>query len=116
MTGNNGKIKQCEGKPTHADARSIFTHTLEAVLPEPAVRRYVNLDQGTNTLMVACRKYDLNKFERIIVIGGGKAARRTGAELVKINSKAVGCVNMLNRQVGLFLWSSPMSLSLKPEL
>ena len=54
------------------------------VLPEAALRRYVSLDTKTNTLRVDGKSYDLNKYKRIFVIGGGKAARRTGAELVSI--------------------------------
>ena len=54
------------------------------MLPEQALRRYVSFNQKTNQLIVAKKKYNLNSFERIIVVGGGKAAKRTGAELVKI--------------------------------
>ena len=64
--------------------RSIFRHALERVLPEPALRQYVKLDEKSNTLTVAGREYKLNNFKNIIVVGGGKAAQRTGAELVKI--------------------------------
>jgi len=68
----------------HKALRSIFEHALERVLPEPALRQNVKLDEKSNTLLVAGQEYKLNKFKNIIVIGGGKAARRTGAELVKI--------------------------------
>ncbi len=84
MAGNSGKTRQLEEKSGQADARSILAHALERVLPEPALRRYVSLDPETNTLAVAGRKYDLNEYERIVVVGGGKAARRTGTELVNI--------------------------------
>ena len=67
-----------------ADVRNIVAHVLEMVLPEQALRHYVQFNQKTNTLTVAKKKYNLNNFERIIVVGGGKAAKRTGAELVKI--------------------------------
>lgn len=65
-------------------ARSIIDYALEQVLPEPALRRYVKLNENNNILTVAQKEYNLNKFDRIYVVGGGKAARRTGAELVKI--------------------------------
>jgi glycerate-2-kinase len=84
MDGKNIRIKLLEERPAHADVRSIFIHTLEMVLPEAALRRYVSLDTKTNTLRVDGKSYDLNKYKRIFVIGGGKAARRTGAELVSI--------------------------------
>ena len=64
--------------------RSIFGYALESVLPELALRRYVSLDEKTNSLTVAEKKYNLKKYNKIFVVGGGKAARRTGAELVKI--------------------------------
>ena len=85
---------------TQADAKSIFAHALERVLPEPALRRYVSLDQGTHTLTVAGRPYDLNKYERIVVVGGGKAARRTGAELVNILGDRItaGVLNVYQEQ------------------
>ena len=67
-----------------ADARSILHHALESVFPETALRRYVSLDKATHVLTVAGEKYDLNNYERIFVVGGGKAGRRTGAELVNI--------------------------------
>jgi glycerate-2-kinase len=70
------------------------------VLPESALRRYVNLNHITNTLTVAGKKYDLNKYKRIIVVGGGKAAKRTGAELVNIlgNRISAGILNVYQDQ------------------
>ena len=84
MDGRNIRIKLLEERPAQADVRSIFVHVLEMVLPEAAIRRYVSLDTNTNNLTVAGRKYNLNEYKQIIVVGGGKAARRTGAELVRI--------------------------------
>lgn len=83
-----------------ADARSIFAHALESVLPEAALRRHVSLDQSTNTLTVAGRKYDLDRYEKIVVVGGGKAARRTGAELVNILGDRItaGVLNVYREQ------------------
>ena len=84
MDGRDIRIKHLEEKSAQSDVRRILAHVLEMVLPEPALRRYVNLNQTTNILTVAGKKYDLKKYERIIVVGGGKAAKRTGAELVNI--------------------------------
>ncbi len=100
MAGNNGKVKHHEEKSAQADARSIFAHALERVLPEPALRRFVSLDQGTHTLTVAGRPYDLNQYERIVVVGGGKAARRTGAELVNLLGDRItaGILNVYQEQ------------------
>ena len=49
------------GLSVHADAKAIFDHALACVLPEPAIRRYVQLDETTNTLTVAGRRYDLHR-------------------------------------------------------
>jgi glycerate 2-kinase len=102
MAPNNGKVRHLEDKSEQADARSIFVHTLERVLPEPALRRYVSLDEATNIMTVAGRQYDLNQYERVIVVGGGKAARRTGAELVNIlgNRITAGVLNVYQEQAG----------------
>ena len=35
------------GASAQADARAIFDHVLACVLPEPALRRYVQLDEST---------------------------------------------------------------------
>ena len=83
-----------------AVAKSILNYALERVLPEPALRRYVNLDQASNTLTVAGRTYNLNTYKKIIVVGGGKAARRTGAELVNIlgDRLTAGVLNVYQNQ------------------
>ena len=100
MDGKDIKIKHLEEHATQNDVRNIFTHVLEMVLPEPALRRYVSLDNETNTLTVDGRKYNLNKFERIIIVGGGKAAKRTGAELANIlgNKITAGILNVYQDQ------------------
>ena len=100
MDGKDIKIKHLEEKPIFTDVRNIFVHVLEMVLPETALRRFVSLDTGTNTLTVAGRKYNLNNYERIIVVGGGKAARRTGAELVNILGDRItaGILNVYQEQ------------------
>jgi len=96
----NSPLKHPEKQSAQADAMSIVRHVLESVLPEPALRRYVSLDNITNTLTVASRRYDLNRYERIFVVGGGKAARRTGAELVKIMGDRItrGILNVYREQ------------------
>jgi glycerate-2-kinase len=85
-----------------AFARSILNHALESVLPEPALRRYVDLDEASNTLTVAGKRYNLNDYERIVVVGGGKAGRRTGIELVNILGDRItaGVLNVYLEQAG----------------
>ena len=93
-------LKHSEEKSARVDVRSIFAYVLESVLPEPALRRYVSLDKSIDTLTVDGRKYDLHKYERIFMVGGGKAARRTGAELVKIVGHRItaGILNVYREQ------------------
>ena len=85
---------------TIAHARGIFDHALERVLPEPALRRYVDLDEASHILTVAGKKYDLDDYEEIVVVGGGKAARRTGAELTAILGARItaGALNVYQEQ------------------
>jgi glycerate 2-kinase len=71
-------------KTGQTDARQILQHALDSVFPESAVRRHVSFDKKTQILAVDDRRYNLAGFERIFVVGGGKAGRRTGAELVAI--------------------------------
>jgi glycerate 2-kinase len=58
------------------DLRAIATElqqaALAAVEPAAAVRRHVRREG--DTLIVAGRRYDLSGYERVFVIGGGKAA------------------------------------------
>ena len=54
----------------------------------------------TNTLTVAGRKYNLHDYKRIFVVGGGKAGRRTGSELVNILGDRItaGVLNVYQEQ------------------
>ena len=101
-TGHSSKRTNgsSNGLSVHADAKAIFDHALACVLPEPALRRYLRLDETANTLTVAGRKYNLNNYNRILVVGGGKAGRRTGSELVKILGDRItaGVLNVYQEQ------------------
>ena len=50
-TGDSSKrtTDSGEGLSTHADGRTIFQHVLACVLPEPALRPYVHLDEAANS-------------------------------------------------------------------
>ena len=100
MDGKDIKIKLLEEHGAQNDVRNIFAHVLETVLPEAALRRYVNLNEKSNILTVDGREYNLHKYERIIVVGGGKAAKRTGAELANIlgNRITAGVLNVYRDQ------------------
>lgn len=73
---------------THSEAakqqvvRDIVDHVIERVLPETALRRYFTL-KG-NILTVEDKEYNLDEFKKIVIVGGGKAGRRTGMELSKM--------------------------------
>lgn len=55
-----------------AAARQLQQAALAAVEPAAAVRRYVH--RTGDTLVVADHPYDLRGYERVFVVGGGKAA------------------------------------------
>lgn len=82
--GKGSSGNQSSSRPGQADAKKILIHALESVFPESALRRHVSFDEKTLLLTVADRKYNLADFEKIFVVGGGKAGKRTGAELVAI--------------------------------
>ena len=100
MDGKDIKIKHLEEHAAQNEMRLIFAHVLEMVLPEPALHLYVSLNKETNMLTMDGRQYNLNNFDRIIVVGGGKAARRTGAELVRILRERItaGVLNVYKDQ------------------
>jgi len=56
----------------HAIAANLEQTALAAVAPGAAVRCQVYLEG--DALIVAGRRYDLSEYERVLVIGGGKAA------------------------------------------
>jgi glycerate 2-kinase len=88
------------GALVQADARTIFDHLLGCVLPEPAVKRHVRLDEAANILTVADRTYNLRDYKRIVVVGGGKAGRRTGSALADILGDRItaGALNVYQEQ------------------
>ncbi|MCX5818819.1 MAG: DUF4147 domain-containing protein [Deltaproteobacteria bacterium] len=98
--GRGGSGNQSHSRSGQADARRILQHALESVFPESAVRRHVSFDKKTQLLTVDDRKYNLAGFERIFVVGGGKAGRRTGAELAAIlgNRITAGVLNVYQDQ------------------
>jgi len=61
----------------HKHAAEIFLAGLQAVAPGAAIRRFCQLDG--NTFTVDTHQYDLDLFQKIIVLGAGKA----GASMAK---------------------------------
>lgn len=64
------------------DAVDIFQAGLAAVDPIPAVKRKVQL--RNNALIVGEHTYDLSRFERVLVIGSGKASAAMARALEEI--------------------------------
>ncbi|MEA3338823.1 MAG: glycerate kinase [Chloroflexota bacterium] len=70
------------GRNLRAAAYKLQQAALDAVEPAAAVRRHVHRE--SNTLTVASRRYDLRDYERVFVIGGGKAAAPMLAAITEI--------------------------------
>jgi hydroxypyruvate reductase len=64
------------------DALSIFRASLEAASPEKTILR--NLALTGAVLRAGNRRYDLDRFERVLVIGAGKASARMARALEKL--------------------------------
>ena len=63
----------------HADAWDIMTESFGAADPRAAIRRALRVTtaggtDGGATLSLGDRSYDLSRYERVLVLGGGKAA------------------------------------------
>jgi glycerate 2-kinase len=64
------------------EARQIFAAALEAADPGQAVARCLAVDDGR--LLSAGRAYRLDEFQRLMVVGGGKAAAPMGRAVEEI--------------------------------
>jgi len=75
-------------------AAEIMTAALNAVDPKLAVRRHVRREG--NRLYVGERRYDLSVFERVFVIGGGKAGGPMAAAIAELlgDRLTAGVVNV----------------------
>jgi glycerate 2-kinase len=58
-------------KPLHSQALKIFKAALRAADPEEAILRHVTVNDGV--MSAAGRKYRLDRYKNIFVVGGGKA-------------------------------------------
>jgi glycerate 2-kinase len=78
-------------------ARILLDHGLDRVLPERALRRFVRMDAELNVLDVAGRLYDLNRYQKIFAVGGGKAALGMGKEIARMLGDRIsaGILNVL---------------------
>ena len=76
------------------DAIDIFKAGLKAVDPRTTVKKYMKREG--QTLIVDEKKYDLNQFDRIYVVGGGKAGASMASAVEEILGNLVteGIVNV----------------------
>ena len=65
-----------------SDIRDALTAALSAAEPETILKRTLTVEGST--LRAGPRTYQLSKFDRIIVIGGGKAAAGMAAGLANV--------------------------------
>ena len=75
--------------PAHAAALDCLTAGIEAALPERLVPEAVSVDGSTGALRVeavdgAVGEYPLREYDRVFLVGAGKAAARTAAALVDV--------------------------------
>jgi hydroxypyruvate reductase len=70
-----------------SDAVGIFEKALQAVDPQLAVKRYCRLEN--EYFLIGDRRYDLNHYDNIIVIGAGKATAPMAAALEDILDKRI---------------------------
>jgi len=68
-------------------ALEIFNHALRSVLPESLIKESVRLE-GEN-LIILDENYDLGKFDRIHVLGSGKASAGMAGAIQKILGKRI---------------------------
>jgi len=75
-------------------ARAVFRSALQAADPAKAILRHVRLDD--NTLVAGRRRYRLDKYRRVILLGAGKAGAVMARTLVRLLGRriALGYVNV----------------------
>lgn len=68
---SEGLLKSGRTREQREAALEVLVATLKAADPGEAVKRFLRLEG--ETLEVAGKRYDLRAFERVLVVGGGKA-------------------------------------------
>jgi glycerate 2-kinase len=69
------------------DAVRIFHAALNAVQPAQTITRHLKLDG--NKLIAGGGRYDLERFDRVMVLGAGKASSQMGAAVEKLLGKRI---------------------------
>jgi glycerate-2-kinase len=75
----------------------IAETAINSVDPKNAIQKYVKLEQEDNILYIGNHSFDLNKMQRIFVVGGGKASGTMAEALEAIlgDNISLGEVNIL---------------------
>ncbi len=78
----------------HSQALKIFKAALRAADPEEAILRHVSVDDGV--LSIASRKYRLEWYKNIFVVGGGKAGASMAHAVERLLGRRIsgGVVNV----------------------
>lgn len=91
----NNLLKNAKGKNKIArkHALQLIDEGINSILPRDVIRRYISLKNGI--LNIREKKFDLRKYKRIFVIGGGKASGLMAEEIEKILGRRItgGAVN-----------------------
>jgi hydroxypyruvate reductase len=79
------------------DARAIFDAGVTAADPYRAVARHVSVEQGA--LLVSDKAYQLQDYQRIVVVGAGKASARMAQALEDLLGNRISCgiINVKHR-------------------
>jgi hydroxypyruvate reductase len=89
----------------HDAAVRLQRAALSAVDPQAAIHRHVC--RTGNELVVADRRYDLNAYERVFAIGGGKAAVSMAAAVVDILGERLTRGTVVTKYEHARDWSQP---------
>jgi glycerate 2-kinase len=76
------------------DARAIFDSGVAAADPQRAIARHVSLEN--HTLLISGKAYHLDHYQRIFVVGAGKASARMGQALEELLGETIshGIINV----------------------
>ena len=79
------------------DALAIFKAALKAADPGEAIRRQVSIDGSI--LQVGRKRYDLDRYRRVVVLGAGKASARMAETLEKLLGRRIS-LGLINTKYG----------------
>lgn len=91
MSGNEQRLRR--------DALAIFRAALVAADPKQAIYRHVNFDTATSVLRVRDKKYRLDRFRRVFVVGAGKASANMAVAVEKLLGKRIE-LGLINTKYG----------------